>query len=629
VPFGTSTLAVVLIASGGGGAGGSIAGAAPNQGGGGGGGGGQVIFNPALNVTPGELLTIVIGNGGVGGAVGASGGQGGSTAITYGNGVLSAIGGYGGNANGVGGASGTGVSGGGVAQISTSTTSTTFHAGGGGGGIGGAGVAATTIKGGNGGPGSTYSIACCSAIAGAGGGGAAPATGDGRQVGSSGSPSAGCGALVSFDGQRGDNGFGGGGGGGGSGIEYVVRYYATTTTNFTGFISTSTTTTRLFVTSVLAGAPITVGTILNTGGTVVPGTVVTSNVFGSGSSGTSTWVVNINQNVAPSTFSGTYTQLFADSTIISAGIGGAGGSGGAYFYAGGLTSGNNIVPINEYYRGGGASGIAYVPCAPVNANIPTSGAIVIPCDFYGAQKAFIYSYFLPNGAFDNNFCLLARAMAACPPYANDGVTLVANIQICGVLGSNNYNCYAFDTGANWSTPPKINVCIGATGVVTGAGGTLTISGNSAVGGDGGAAIHLQARTEINNNGIIQGGGGVGYPGGDAFAGGAGYYVGAGNPGNEGPSIPYANGTLFSGGAAQCQRQRIGKKQKSNTLQKSGAGGGWVSCINRSPSVDGWGYGITEDQQQVPQGGGRPGVPIRNAFTYGSIKGSGIIRGLGV
>jgi hypothetical protein len=266
-----------------------------------------------------------------------------------------------------------------------------------------------------------------------------------------------------------------------------------------------------------------------------------------------------------------------------------------------------------------------VPCAAVNSNVPTSGAIVIPCDFYGAQKAFVYSYFLPTGAFDNNFCLLARAQAACPPYQNDGVTLVANIKICGTLGSNSYTNFAFGTGANWSTPPKINVCVGATGVITGAGASVTISGNSAEGGQGGDAMLLEVATCIVNNGIIQGGGGVGEPGGSAFAGGAGYFAGVGTAGNENCTA-YANGTLFSGGMAQYQRQPAGKKSKSSSLQKSGHGGGWVSSITGSPSINGYGSAANCGPAL---GGGRPGVPIKNAFTYARITGSGIIRGLGV
>jgi hypothetical protein len=621
VPAGTSTLAVLIIGAGGGGGGGSVAAAAPGQGGGGGGGGGQALFNPALTVTGGELLTIVVGARGTGGTVGANGGNGGSTALTYGGGILTAIGGQGGLASGAGGASGSGIAGGTVTAITTSSTSTTFHSGGGGGGIGGGGAQGTGIKGGNGGAGTLYTVGACSQTVGGGGGGAAPATGNGQGIGLKGD-SGGCGAFVSFDGVQGDVGFGGGGGGGGSGLNFICNYFDTTTTNFTGFISTATNPSRLFVSSVLAGAPITVGTIINTGGTVTPGTTITSNVSGNGSSGTSTWVVSINQSVSTTTFSGTYTAALQAITPISAGLGGNGGSGGVYLYAGGLSSGNNIVPINEYYRGG-----AFVPCAPVNSNVPTSGAIVIPCDFYGAQKAFVYSYFLPTGAFDNNFCLLARAQAACPPYQNDGITLVANIKICGVLGSNDFNTYAFGTGANWSTPPKINVCIGATGVVTGAGGSAGAVATTAVRGDGGGAMVLDVATCIVNNGIIQGGGGSGYPGGSAYGAGAGYFAGVGVAGNEGCSTPYANGTLFSGGAAQFQRQPAGKKGKSSSLQKSGAGGGWVSSVNGSPSTDGFGRGA--NGCGVQGGLGKPGVPIKNGFTYARITGSGIIRGLGV
>jgi hypothetical protein len=251
-----------------------------------------------------------------------------------------------------------------------------------------------------------------------------------------------------------------------------------------------------------------------------------------------------------------------------------------------------------------------VPNAPENSNIPVSGAIVVPCNFYGARGSYLYYYCLPNGQYDHNFCLLARAQAACPPYPNTGVPLQAFVTINGVLGSASDSTVAFDTGAGWTRPPKICVSIGATGVITGAGATL--SSRNAADATGGDAMILRTPTKITNAGIIQGGGGAGYPAGYNSAGGAGYYAG----------VQGAN--LFSGGPIQTYTYPAGKKGKSSRTVYGGYGGGWVSDQGGGHSVviDGWGQG----QGGVVRGGGPPGNAIINKSTYATLINTGTLRG---
>ena len=66
VPSGTTVISAVAVGAGGGGAG--------NINDGGGGGGGALVFRNFISVTPGEALTIVVGNGGSTGSTGQAGG---------------------------------------------------------------------------------------------------------------------------------------------------------------------------------------------------------------------------------------------------------------------------------------------------------------------------------------------------------------------------------------------------------------------------------------------------------------------------------------------------------------------------------------------------------------------------
>lgn len=650
VPNSTSTVQLLVIGGGGAGAQGSCTYRSAG-GSGGGGGGGYVNFSAAACVTPGATLTIEVGAGGVANTCNQSGTGGWSRVSQCGTIMLSSPGGNGGFKSGIGGASGASVhtGGGRLTNITSSTTSTQSHSAGGGGGASANGAfgyggwpACCTGTAGAGGAGESVTFVCRTFIGGGGGGGGAPFTSEGTRRGSPGSGNSGIGGLVGNAGHEGADGFGGGGGGGGAGGILITP---ATQTNFLGWICGP----HLYVCKV-NDLQLSVGATLSHvttsyGGVVITGTVITSVVNGTGvvggqaiTGGTENNVVpcglgSINTNtiyahftVCPPQYSydrvpyahclsccytkqihmvGSYVgmdQATVRGLTITPGMGGRGGTGAVYLYAQDACAGP--VPIGCYYRAG-----AFVPNAPANVNIPTSGAIVVPCDFYGARGSFLYYYCLPNGEYDNNFNLLSRAMAACPPYPNSGgVPLQAFITINGVLGSNSADSPAFDTGSGWTRPPKICVSIGVTGVVTGAGATLgSRNANCANGGD---SMYLRNETNITNLGIIQGGGGAGYPAGTNSAGGSGYYAGV------------QGGSLFTGGPTTSYTYPSGKKSKSSRTVYGGAGGGWVS--GASPVTDGWGQG----QNGGARGGGPPGTAIINKSTYAIFNGSeGTVRGL--
>ena len=91
VPSGVTSISAFLVGGGGGGAGHLLSGenGITNTGSGGGGAGGSTLWAESIPVTPGELLNIIIGNGGSAGtATGVSGGTGGTTSIKRGSTAL-------------------------------------------------------------------------------------------------------------------------------------------------------------------------------------------------------------------------------------------------------------------------------------------------------------------------------------------------------------------------------------------------------------------------------------------------------------------------------------------------------------------------------------------------------------
>ena len=240
VPSSATTARILLIAGGGGGG-------ADN---GGGGGGGGFVTDSSVSLTPGTLMTVVVGNGGAGSVnVARVASNGGNSSFA---GLIALGGGGGGSIQHTAGADG-GSAGGRSAnyfQIAEDVIVTTSplqgnngggksasgYAGGGGGGAGGIGLngGGSSSIGGNGGAGRTSNISGVDVEFGGGGGG-------GGNCSVAGSGGSGGGANGSSQGDQapgqGVDGLGGGGGGGGgctvagtgakggSGI-VIVRYAA-------------------------------------------------------------------------------------------------------------------------------------------------------------------------------------------------------------------------------------------------------------------------------------------------------------------------------------------------------------------------------------------------------------------
>jgi len=354
-------------------------------------------------------------------------------------------------------------------------------------------------------------------------------------------------------------------------------------------------------------------------------------------------------------FYGTVTSLVTTTNVVLPGAGGAGTEGAAYLYSPAV-SGSCYSPFYCYYRGG-----TYVPCIPANSNIPPiacrppngNKTRIKISDFYGSSNSFCYTYTLNNGDYDIDFNLLDRAQAA--GFLNNAAYLKAHVNINGVLGaSRSSGNPAYQCGGAYVATPDVTLTVGATGVISGYGGSFTGSGNPHPGGD---AVLLSHNVKLTNNGIIQGGGGAGsslhetsqgnfwYGAG----GGAGYLVGVGGGGNGGRG-EHPDGTLFSGGTPQlssigvpygfsCSYTGIYITLGYNNYYTwGGAGGGWVAN-SYSASIDGYGksayaYGSPNARGGEPYpgecspGGYGPGHSVVNYYTYASASytGSGIFRG---
>jgi hypothetical protein len=239
VPTGVTSIEYLVVAGGGGGSGGDN-----SDGGGGGGGAGGYITSPALSVTPGTPITVVVGGGGSAESNGSNSGLwssspfpavwssgGGGANRTPGIGLVggSGSGGFGRGFAGAAGTPGQGNSGGtGAGSVSPLNG----QGGGGGGGAGAVGSNGQTPQGGNGGAGLPSSITGTPTNYGGGGGGGGGGS-PGTPAGTGGAGGGGNGGNPAIAGTPNTGGGGGGGGetspagssgaAGGSGI-VIIKY---------------------------------------------------------------------------------------------------------------------------------------------------------------------------------------------------------------------------------------------------------------------------------------------------------------------------------------------------------------------------------------------------------------------
>jgi hypothetical protein len=133
-----------------------------------------------------------------------------------------------------------------------------------------------------------------------------------------------------------------------------------------------------------SGTPTIITGMAVTGGGLVAGTYVTSNISGSGTSSTSSWGINISQSVSSTTLTGTPVILTVTGTptgTILNGMSISGGSGGNTILAGSV--------IASFGTGSGAAGTYYVSPSQTITSITISGTLAGYAQFSGNSGVVI------------------------------------------------------------------------------------------------------------------------------------------------------------------------------------------------------------------------------------------------
>lgn len=211
--------------------------------------------------------------------------------------------------------------------------------------------------------------------------------------------------------------------------------------------------------------------------------------------------------------------------------------------------GTEPIGLNEYYRGG-----PFVPDSPPTANIPTSGTIAVS-NFYGTTDRVTVPLAINSPVYNYDVYTQASFSQDYVAGISDVILTVApGIQV----GSTSTGTYSMLVPNSFS--PTDTVTINNNGVIQGMGG---IGGAGRFGASpglpgsvGGNAIYANFPTTIQNNSVVAGGGGGGGAGagytpdkgpsdwGGGGGGGAGYNVGLGGGGGR----PGSPGTSLSGGS---------------------------------------------------------------------------------
>jgi len=226
--------------------------------------------------------------------------------------------------------------------------------------------------------------------------------------------------------------------------------------------------------------------------------------------------------------------------------------------------------LNEYYRGGGL-----VPNAPVNSAIPTSGTISLG-NFYGSTNRVPIVLPITSNTF--NYDVFANAA----PIYNPGISDITVTVSPGVIvGSTSTGTYAMLVPSAFS--PTDTVTIVNNGVIQGMGGGggpggAVISsgpfGNASQPGNpgagGGNALYVNRPTVITNNGTVAGGGGGGGGGGAITSSPGGATGGSGGGGGAG----FNGGGAGAGGPAARpdSSNDPGSPGTAGTSPAGGAGG---------------------------------------------------------
>jgi len=270
---------------------------------------------------------------------------------------------------------------------------------------------------------------------------------------------------------------------------------------------------------------------------------------------------------------------------------------------------------------------------PVSENVPTSGQIKFS-DFYEARRTLVVDYYSANenkpqdarGRFTSRSKIVVGNFVG---NDNDTTGKKVVIVVNKDIGSNKsaQNSCALRTGSGWSGNTVLEVLVGSSGEIIGAGGNggnggASTSGSGGGGGAGSSGLGVQhegtggTRVTIQSGGRIAAGGGGGGGGGGAFVereerwGGPRRYAN-GSGGGGGAGLP--SGSAGNNGATAGSKTIGGSGGPTNTQSggdygaRGGAGGaGGNPSIAGGSGVNGQGFGRIEGSPRYTGGGGGGG-----------------------
>jgi hypothetical protein len=299
---------------------------------------------------------------------------------------------------------------------------------------------------------------------------------------------------------------------------------------------------------------------------------------------------------------------------------------------------------------------------PLDTGIPQSGQIKFS-NFYSKRLNVVVDFYSggtetrvnARERYNNNGVRVIGGFRS-RPVNSSGIKVFVNVnKTLGSVKNNDYRYVALKTGF-WDSSTTLQVDVGGSGAIFGAGGDGGIggtqaawfsnngnpTGNGTPGGNGTSALGIQySGTTIINNGYIQcgygGGGGGGFGAGNpdknrrdfgasggGGGGGAGFPQGSGGPGGQGGTIPYrpiAAGA--SGSNASTTVRGLGGAGGSNPSCTGGTGG---NGGQNGASAGAGGNGSSIETGSGGAGGSNGvGIVIDSGLSW-SYSGSGTLLG---
>ena len=224
-----------------------------------------------------------------------------------------------------------------------------------------------------------------------------------------------------------------------------------------------------------------------------------------------------------------------------------------------------------------------------------------------------------------------------PPTNTSGTKVMVNVnkEIGSVRSSadSDKNKVALRTGSSWTAGTTLQIDIGSSGRIQGAGGSGGSGGGTGgstpdAGNTGTSGLGVEYAAQINNSGIIR----CGYGGGGGATGGASNpnksttdFGATGGGGGGGAGIPFGLGS--DGGTGAFNGGNTGGDGDNGTKDAGGNGGGNAADVGGASGGAG-GNGADHVDTAATQGGsgsgGGPGYDASSAGSAGGSNGFGII-----